>query len=412
MSNYFINNYKKNTQAGAKKESDFLPAAGAQSENEKVVKPFVFEKIERTPFPPKDVEKEGSGGDNKNEHLPHIGGSPETASPKSHTKIQLSAIFLIAVGLDKACEIMKNFERAEIEKITKQMLQITSISPEDIKAVEEQFGALPVDYLNSFGSAKEFVRKLLQKLWGLEEGSGHFVKLAEDVAKEGIQYLERLEPNQAIKLLATENDLVFASLLSLFSAATAAGIIKLLPRDRASSIIKTMSEKKSIQSDMLKMISAKLNQKAKVMFEDEQYRIEGTNRLVDIIKKTDSQTAECIIQKIEEQDVELAETLKESIFTFNDVVLMPKKSLEKVLLNYPNKDIAFLLKGALEHVKTIFLTCVTKRRQVLISEEMKHLGKVRKSDVDEKRREFVEYVRELEEQGHIILKEDDEIYVT
>ena len=116
MSNYFINNYKKNTQAGAKKESDFLPAAGAQSENEKVVKPFVFEKIERTPFPPKDVEKEGSGGDNKNEHLPHI-GEPRNSFPKVVYENSTFCHFLNSVGLDKACEIMKILSAPKLRRL-------------------------------------------------------------------------------------------------------------------------------------------------------------------------------------------------------------------------------------------------------------------------------------------------------
>jgi flagellar motor switch protein FliG len=54
---------------------------------------------------------------------------------------------------------------------------------------------------------------------------------------------------------------------------------------------------------------------------------------------------------------------------------------------------------------------MSKRRREFIEDEMSVLGAVKKTDVDDKRKLFVNYLKDLEQKGKIILKPDKDIYV-
>ena len=76
-----------------------------------------------------------------------------------------------------------------------------------------------------------------------------------------------------------------------------------------------------------------------------------------------------------------------------------------------DQEIAYILKGASEELKEKFFASLTKNRRNIVKEEMNFLGKVKKKDVNEKRKMFVDYLRELEANEDIILNPDNEIYV-
>lgn len=391
--NFFFNAYKKNVPNKPVQNTADEPLS---PQKEKVVKPYVFEKVPTTPF--EKPEK-------KEEPVP-----PQKTGTEIN-KTRLSALFLMLSGVDAAVAIVKTFTEDEINKIIKEMMKIERVSEEDLSLVKNNFGNAQLVPVTECPSGKEFTRMLLQKLYGITNGSDKFVKVVEEEEREATEYIEKLNASQIKDLLTGESNLIFSILLSFIKPAKAAEVIKTLPPDRAAAVIKMLSTKTKIGSEVVGVVLAKLNERAKEMVTNEGYRVQGKLRLIEIVRTTDTENAERIINAIQKDDPTLAAELRENIFTFNDVIKLPKKELECVLKEYDNKEIAFILKGVSEEVKTVYLTCVTQRRRTLIEDEIKLLGKVKKSDVEEKRKTFLEYIRKLEEDGKISLVSDKDIYV-
>ncbi|HOL56449.1 MAG TPA: FliG C-terminal domain-containing protein, partial [Spirochaetota bacterium] len=127
----------------------------------------------------------------------------------------------------------------------------------------------------------------------------------------------------------------------------------------------------------------------------------------------DPEKSKSIIEELAKEDPSLATELEEKIFTFEDIIFIKNEDLEKVLKKYSDdKEIAFILKGASDDIKNKFLTCISKRRKDIIEKEIDYLGKVRKEEVLEKRKKFIEYLKEMEKNGEILLRPDKEIYIT
>jgi flagellar motor switch protein FliG len=367
--NFFINKYKKNNSNNPKKENE----KSSETNN------YVFEKIEKK-------------------------------SKKIIPRKRLAAMFLILVGPDKAKDIIKTFNEEELIKITNEMINIDSISDDDILEVESAFGNITKNN-NILKGGKEFTRNLLQNAFGIEKGSSYFIKCIEETNEKELSFIDSLHPEEIKNILEDESDIVITVILGMIDPKKAAKVLSLLPKEVTIQVIKKMSGKLEIPKDVYEVIINKMKEKISFLKDDETIKISGKSKLVEILKYSDNTQSEKIIQDIEEVNPELANEIKENIFTFNDIALLTRKDLEKALKIFPDKDIAFILKGAKDEMKAVFFTCMTKRRKEIIIDEMEVLGSVKKKDVDEKRRSFIHYLKELEDNSKISLKPDKDIYI-
>lgn len=333
--------------------------------------------------------------------------------PSVISKKKLSAIFLIIIGIDEASEVIKHFNETELFTIINEIIATNNITEAELREVNNKFGNIRSASPENFRGGMEYARALLQKAFGLEEGSKLLVKSIEIENKEilSLSFMNRLPSKSIMDIIKEESDSVISIILGMMDSKKSAEIIKFFPTNRSINLVRLISKKAEITPQILKTIAFKLKDKVSSVLQEDKIKIKGKEKLVDILKNSSMESSSLIIKNLEIDDPHLAEELKDKIFTFNDVLKIPRKSLIIALKGYKDKDIAFFLKGAQEELKAIFLSCMTKKRSDIILEEIDYLGKVKKKDVDIKRKEFIKYLRQLEDLGKVIIKPDDEIYV-
>jgi flagellar motor switch protein FliG len=107
------------------------------------------------------------------------------------------------------------------------------------------------------------------------------------------------------------------------------------------------------------------------------------------------------------QDPEVAESVRNLMFTFADIVKLSDREMQTLLREVDQKDLVVALKGAEEELKTKILNNMSERVRAFLSEEMEFLGPMRLSEVEEVQLRIVQQVRQLEEQGQITLVRGD-----
>ncbi len=415
--NFFIKNYKKNS---AKKDSD---SNTDESKNDSF-SPYVFEKLSEDENsksePPKKEQKNIKKFDFKKgattTPITETKREDEKKRPKFDSnslisKKKLVALYLILSGVDRAKNVVKSLSQDELEKIIPEIIAIETITKDEEAEVERNFGKTAVSYRDAFGG-REFARTLLQQSYGIAKGSEFFVRVIEDEEKEkNFDFLNPIPEKELKEILLEESDSVVALVLGMIDSHKAAKILELFPNQRALNVIKTLSEKSAINKDVLNIVIKKMKENVSSIKKEDSIDIHGKAKLIEILKNSASDISNNIINELQSDDPALATEIEENIFNFEDVVYLKQKDLEKILKNYPDKEIAFLLKGTRDEFKNLFFSCLSKRRKEIISDEINILGMVKKSEVEEKRKDFLKYLRSLEEKGEITLKPDKEIYV-
>ncbi len=436
--NFYLNSYKKNTQGSGtssdetsdlsnnrddrpgivlgNKDLKTLHIDESNSDKLKAVKPFSFERLERIPIEEKPSEPLKSRTEVIRPVVePSVGSGQSGFIPRDDVtpipKRRLAAIFLLAIGLDKASKVVKSFEEGELYSIAAEIISISGVTESEVLLTEKFFGKLNLVNPQGLTGSKEFVRNLLSTAFGIARGSELFVRTLEFKNERKFQFLESFTPEQVVDILKEEHSSVISIILGLTNSKFTAKIIQLLPREIAVEVVKRFSTKLDIQPEILDTITAKIKEKTSKIRRDETIEINGNKKLLDLLKYMDPKAGGQIISDLEKFDDKLARDIKDKIFTFNDIALIPRKSLEIALKGTEDKDIALMLKGADDITKGLFLGCISKRRREIVESEIKLMGGVKQEDVNFKRREFVFFLRQLENDGKLDLTIDRDKYV-
>ena len=110
-----------------------------------------------------------------------------------------------------------------------------------------------------------------------------------------------------------------------------------------------------------------------------------------------------ILDSLEVDDQELAEEIKKLMFVFDDIVMVDDRSMQIVLGQVDNKDLALALKAAQAEVSEKIFKNMSKRAGDMLREELEYMGPVKIRDVEDAQQRIVNVVRTLEEKGEIVI---------
>ena len=97
------------------------------------------------------------------------------------------------------------------------------------------------------------------------------------------------------------------------------------------------------------------------------------------------------------------EKLNHCIFDFEDINLLDVRSIQKILIDTDQQELAKALKGAPTELQDKIFGCMSKRAADMLKEDMEFMGPVRLSDVEAARARIVQTVFRLEEEGDIAI---------
>ncbi|MBC7958983.1 MAG: flagellar motor switch protein FliG, partial [Vallitaleaceae bacterium] len=139
----------------------------------------------------------------------------------------------------------------------------------------------------------------------------------------------------------------------------------------------------------------------------------GVDAIVQILNSVDRSTERHIMETLEIEDTELAEEIKKKMFVFEDILSLDDRSIQRVLREVDNTDLATALKGSGEEVQNVIFNNLSKRLALMIKEDMEYMGPVRLKDVEESQQKIVNIIRKLEDAGEIVISRGggDEIIV-
>ena len=119
------------------------------------------------------------------------------------------------------------------------------------------------------------------------------------------------------------------------------------------------------------------------------------------------------METLEIEEPELADEIRKKMFVFEDILLLDDRSIQRVLREVDNNELAVALKSAGEDVQAAIFNNMSKRLAVMIKEDMEFMGPVRMKDVEEAQQKIVNIIRKLEDSAEIVISRGggDEIVV-
>ena len=335
------------------------------------------------------------------------------AKTEEITGVQKAAILLIALGPDKSSNVFKHLKEDEIEQLTLEIANTRSISPAMKDAVLDEFYevCLAQQYIAEGGIG--YAKDLLEKALGSERAKDVIGKLTASLQVRPFEFVRKTDASQLLNFIQDEHPQTIALILSYLSSNQASAIISALAPDKQTDVAKRIAQMDRTSPDVIKEVEKVLEQKLASLVNQDYTIVGGVDSIVDILNTVDRGTEKHIMESLEIEDPELADEIRKKMFVFEDILSLDDRSIQRVLREVDNNELAVALKGSNEEVQNLIFSNLSKRLATMIREDMDFMGPVRMKDVEEAQQKIVNIIRKLEDSAEIIIPRGggDEIVV-
>jgi flagellar motor switch protein FliG len=328
----------------------------------------------------------------------------------SMSGLRKAAILLVVLGDDAASAVYKHLGEDELRDITQEITNLDFIAPELAAKILQEYHRLTItqEYLSQGGPT--YATQLLMKTFG-EAGAKSLldqVLKAQEGSAHNLVTLQKADPQQLAKFIQTEHPQTIALVLAHMSGKAASAVLALLPEKLRGQAVVRMAQMQQFSPDMVQKISLILSRKMMSLGEQSRRGFGGVKAVADLLNTVDTRLSTEILGAVESESPQLAISIRNFMFTFEDFLEVPEASLRELLGLVDKKTLAVALKGSPDQLKDHFFKCMSSRAVEMLKEDMEALGPIRSKDVNAAQQEAITAARKLESQGKMILKNESE----
>jgi len=322
-----------------------------------------------------------------------------------------AAVLLLSLDGDKAVEMLRRLPEGDANAIITEIAAIDSVDATVVDGVIADFAATADGNRGLTAGGAEVASRLLAATVGSERMDELVERKPSVVGRRPFEFLFALDPRLSASFLRDENARTIALVLSNLPADLAAGLLREFPADFRTDVAVRIAVLDKTSPEVIGLIEEHLAARFSTISIDDQRDVGGVPTLVDLLTRADGDTEKAVVDGLREVDAELADRVRAAMFSFDDLVSLGDRDVQQILRNVDSKDLAIALKGAAASVQQKILGNLSSRAADTLREEVELLGRVRLSAVDDARASILRVVREMEEQGTLVLERAGDDFV-
>jgi flagellar motor switch protein FliG len=220
--------------------------------------------------------------------------------------------------------------------------------------------------------------------------------------------MRRTPPEQIANFLRNESPQVTALVIAHLNTSLAAHVLASLPDAEQAEIALRIARMGETSPDVVRHVESIIRQKLENVVQQEYSVAGGVKSLADILNQVDRSTERNVLDSLSDADEELGEEVRRLLFVFEDIAKLDDRSIQLILREADQKDLALALRGVADDVKDRILHNMSERGAQMLVEEMQFQPPQRKRDIEEAQGRVVAIVRKLEEAGAVVLSRSEE----
>ncbi len=327
---------------------------------------------------------------------------------------QKASLLLLSLGEDVSSEVLRYLDENEIHQVTSLLSQVESLPAESVERVFEEFclGIGPTTGLPS--DRRNYLRKVLTKALGKDRAEVMMRSVDRPESASELQTLNSLESETLARFLTSEHPQVAALVLAHLDHGRAGEVLRAMPEELQQDVILRVARLENVDPTIIleveKALAAKV-QTAGVVSQTQ--KVGGIQSAAEILNQVSRSAERSILGYIAEGNPEMAEEIKQLMFTFEDLSMLDDRSIQLILREVGRDLLTLAFRSASESVKSKFFRNMSTEAAEMLNEDMESMGPVRLRDVEKAQQDIVKVVRRLDEEGTIMLGRggDDDILV-
>ncbi|MEK9148889.1 MAG: flagellar motor switch protein FliG [Candidatus Desantisbacteria bacterium] len=317
---------------------------------------------------------------------------------------QKAARLLVAMGTEISAGIFKYLNEEEVDQLTLGITRIPRLEREESQQIITELKELLMaqEFISKGGI--EYAREVLGKALGPARAEEIVNRLIDTLKMRPFDFMKKADNFYLANFLGKEHPQTIAVILSYLDPQKASNVLLNISEDKRGEITKRLAGMKNVSPEFVNSIEGSLREK----FENEvtttkSVAVGGVDSLVNILQAVDRETEKSIVDALSETEPDLAEEVRKRLFTFDDLVKLDDRALQRILREVDTKDLARAMKSVTGTISGLIYKNMPKRAAEMLKEEISYLGPMRLSEVEEAQQKIIVVVRQLEEQGEIMI---------
>ncbi|HUW71449.1 MAG TPA: FliG C-terminal domain-containing protein [bacterium] len=213
-------------------------------------------------------------------------------------------------------------------------------------------------------------------------------------------------PAEALALfLSGERPQVCALILCHVDDGIGARLLSLLPEAVQPEIMRRVASMSGVAPDVLADVERILDVKLSAI-DRAGPEAGGIDKAVGMLNMVPREVEKRVITSLDRTDPEMAESIKRSMFVFEDIVLLDDESIRAVFEAADERDIILAMKPVAEELRERLFGRFPEDRRERLRAEFAKLGRMRLAECDAAGFRIVEEIRRLEQEGRIVIMRD------
>lgn len=332
--------------------------------------------------------------------------------PEKLTGPQKAAIFLLAMGEDFTTSFFKELDEKSIQKVGRYMSDITYVSSDTVNKVMNEFLKNFNSDINLAISGKEFLQQVVNKTLDEETAREVFKVIGNESSSTPFSDLAYVPSDKLFNMIKGEHPQTIALILSYLPHEKSAEILNLLPEESRADIALRIVTIGQVQDELVREVDeAMKNDISSIGITTRKF--DGLEILANILNEVGGNAEEGILSHIEKENSDLAESIRQKMFVFEDLLQIEDRSFREILQNVDNQGLAKALKTASEELKQKIFNNLSERAADMLKEDIEIMGPVRLKEVEEAQQNILRIAKKLEADGKIVLagKGSEDVFV-
>lgn len=320
---------------------------------------------------------------------------------KKLTGAQKSAILLLAMGEEAAVQVMRNMRDDEVSQIGEAATGLAGLDAATAERVLEEFSTIIGSSFNLTGS-DEYVYRLSVRAFGEDKAT----KLLKENEGEALfrERIERIDPVALAGILKKEQPQTIAMVMSSLGTERASRVLVHLDRDLRQDIALRLAHLDRMSPDTLREIQTAL---ADELGNFAAGKVNGREYVAEMLIAMSRDDRDEILNAISDTDVELGEEIRKQMFTFDDLLNLDPRGMQRLGRDVDNANLMLALKTASEQMKSHWFNSMSSRAAQMLQEDLEAMGPARLREVEDAQQKIVQTALSLAESGELDLGGDE-----
>ncbi len=316
---------------------------------------------------------------------------------------QKAAVMLMVLGPQASGNVVRHLDEDQIEALSLELARLDKVTPEQREAVIREFYevAIAQDYIAEGGV--EHARRVLEEAFGNDRAEEVIKRIVAAMQVVPFEFLKKADPAQVLSFIQDEHPQTIALILAYMPINNAALILSKLSSDLRADVAGRIAMMEQTPPEVIRRVEQVLEKKVSSLISQEMTQAGGPKALVDLLNRVDRSTERLIMDSLTENNPELADTVKNMMFVFEDITQLDDRAIQAIMKEVDMKELATALKGTPVEVQDKIFKNMSERAVAMLKEDMEFMGPVRLRVVEESQQKIVAIIRKLEETGEVVI---------